>query len=178
VAPKYRAGHMPVCQRYGVRPQASGQDQGVPLQQGGSLPQFLCSGGLGGFPAEQKMGTRSEKGRWHRGGQRNEQSQQGLAAPQARCPCASAEHTEQYGPSPSCLSPRMVPGPLTSQRVNEESVAALRRPTSCGIRVVSYGLLAGGRCRSSTPLLPRPRQPHPEQNPRFLHTRTGWAACR
>lgn len=64
------------------------------LQQGGSVPQFLCSGGLGGFPAEAEQrrdGSRSEENRETAEVHKNEQSQQGLAAPGAPYPCASAE---------------------------------------------------------------------------------------
>lgn len=76
-------GMMSVCQRYDTRPQASEQqDQGVPVQQGGSIPQFLCSGGLGGFPAEAEQRrdeSRSEEMRETAEAHKNEQSQQGLA---------------------------------------------------------------------------------------------------
>lgn len=75
-------GHMPMCQRYGVRPQASGQqDQGVPLQQRGSLPQFLCSGGPG-----RRLPCRGRVRRGDGGSTGNEQSQQGLAAPRHGIP--------------------------------------------------------------------------------------------
>lgn len=54
--------HMSVCQRYGVRPQASGQDDRGCLSSGVAPPSVPLLWRLGGFPAEAEWKERTRSG--------------------------------------------------------------------------------------------------------------------